>query len=182
MKRNNPDQIPDYGFQSNPNDVPTILSSNDWRTPDWLFNKVRDEFNLAVDRAADNQNHKLEFFYTKDDLHNVLDINWTLPGYINPPYSNPGVWLRKARKEVIERGVTSVLLVRVDPANNYWIETTIDAHVRYLAGRIKFWDDENKPHYGATFSSALIIFSKDTIGNHNSSYWNYRGEKAERLF
>lgn len=173
-------QVADYQFQQN--DEKKMLSTNEWRTPDWLFNSVRDEFDLVVDRAADRDNHKLPFYYTKNDRVNVLDLKWTVNGWANIPYSEPAIWFAKAHKEAKERGVLTVLLVRVDPANNYWIEHTIDAHVRYLAGRIKFWDANNQPRYGATFSSALIIFASYTIGNHNSSYWDYRSGKGVKLF
>ena len=179
MKRRK-NQIADYEFQKN--DEKKMASTDDWRTPDWLFNPVRDEFDLVVDRAADRSNYKLPFYYTKDDRINVLDMNWTVPGWINPPYSKPELWFDKAHKEQLERGVTSVLLVRVDPANNYWIRNIYDAHVRYIAGRIKFWDANNQPRYGATFSSALIIFTPETIGKHSSSYWEYRDGNPRKLF
>jgi hypothetical protein len=103
-------------------------------------------------------------------------------GYGNIPYSSPRAWFEKARKHAIEDNTLTVLLVKVATSEKYWVDNVKDAHVRFLAGRIKFWDQFNKPHYSATFSNALIIFAPYTIGNHSTSTWDYRLDEPRKLF
>lgn len=176
LKRNNPNIVPEYKTETG------LLSSNDWRTPKPLFDKFNAEFNFKWDLAADNDNHLLPYYCTKEVDALWDNFIWLANGYANIPYSKPRGWYEKARQSAIDYDTLTVLLVKVATSENYWTETVKDAHVRFLAGRIKFWDQFGKPHYGATFGNALIIFAPYTIGNHNSSTWNYRLDKPEKMF
>ena len=175
MIRNKVNQVPNYK-----NENIKVKTTDEWRTPDWLFSKVQAEFNLKVDRAASHENHKLDMYYTKEV--NGLAYDWLFPGWANIPYSSPKLWYYKAQEAAQDDGTLTVMLTKVATSENYWIETVRDAHIRFLAGRIKFWDENNQPHYGATFPSALIIFSNDTIGNHKAEHWDYRPDVPVRLF
>lgn len=175
MRRNKVGATPEYAKKEI-----KVSTSDEWRTPRDLFNKVNAEFHLEIDRAANPDNHLLDSFNAKDS--DGLTSTWLYNGWVNPPYSNPGVWYRKAQQSAIESSTLTVMLVKVSTSEKYWIETVKDAHVRFLAGRIRFWDENNKPHYGATFGSALIIFSRDTIGKPKTEYWDYRKQVPERLF
>ena len=175
MKRNPADQKPNYKSE----DI-KISKSDNWRTPHDLFDKINREFHFDVDRAADKDNALCDLFYSKEESCVVSDFgNWSFRGFINPPYSDPGPFFYKAHEQ--RQNALTVMLVKVATSEKYWFETVKNAHVRFFAGRIKFWDEENTPHYGATFPSALVIFSPE-IETYESSCWDYRKDIPERLF
>lgn len=157
-----------------------VHSSDDWRTPHDLVVKLDNEFHFVYDLAADDKNHLFDKYYTLEN--NGLEHDWDQTSFANIPYSAPKVWYAKARQDSLEFGSTIVLMVKVATSENYWVENIKDAHVRFLHGRVKFWDEDNKPHYGATFGSAFIIFSPDTHSNPKTEYWNYREETPRKLF
>lgn len=175
MKRNKINQSPDYK-----NESIALLTSDEWRTPQWLFDKVQAEFHLEVDRAATEENTKLPLFNTKEN--NALDLEWLLNSWANIPYSEPKLWFEKARQSTIDFDTINVLLVRADPSTKYWAENVKDAHVRFLTGRIQFWDENNTPHYGATFANALVIFAPYTINNPKYEQWDYRPDVPRKLW
>ena len=39
---------------------------DDWSTPQWLFDKLNDEFHFDLDPCANEQNHKCENYFTKE--------------------------------------------------------------------------------------------------------------------
>lgn len=49
-------------------------NSDDWETPQDLFDKLNNEFNFNLDPCASVDNHKCERFFTKDD--EGLSQNW----------------------------------------------------------------------------------------------------------
>ena len=49
-------------------------NSDDWETPQDIFDKLNDEFNFNLDPCASVDNHKCERFFTKDD--EGLSQNW----------------------------------------------------------------------------------------------------------
>ena len=64
-------------FQSN---------SDEWETPQHIFDLFDSEFNFNLDACASEENHKCEAYYSKAD--NGLEKDWG--GYrvwCNPPYS-----------------------------------------------------------------------------------------------
>ena len=51
-----------------------MSNSDEWATPQDLFNELNAEFNFNLDPCATNDNHKCEKYYTaKDD---GLKISW----------------------------------------------------------------------------------------------------------
>lgn len=48
--------------------------SDEWETPQWLFDELNNEFNFTLDPCATEQNHKVSNYLTKDD--NSLAISW----------------------------------------------------------------------------------------------------------
>ena len=49
-------------------DITACMSSktDNWSTPQDFFNKLDDEFHFTLDPCADNENHKCNFYYTKE--------------------------------------------------------------------------------------------------------------------
>ena len=46
-----------------------IFSSktDEWETPQWLFDELNDEFHFTLDPAATDENHKCDRYFTKED-------------------------------------------------------------------------------------------------------------------
>lgn len=56
------------------NEVMFSSNTDNWSTPQHVFDELNDEFHFNLDPCADNQNHKCDKFYTKED--NGLLQDW----------------------------------------------------------------------------------------------------------
>lgn len=128
--------------------------SDEWATPQNLFDELNKEFNFDLDPCATNENHKCEKFFTLQD--NGLTKNWG--GYrvfCNPPYSNVSEWVKKAFYETKQDG-TLVVLLLPSRTDTRWFHDYIynRTEVRFVKGRLKFGDTKGS----APFPSMLVIF------------------------
>jgi phage N-6-adenine-methyltransferase len=98
-----------------------------------------------------------------------LDDNWTIDGltlnwakhgrvYVNPPYSNPMPWVRKAIAEFSKSECCIVLLLKHDSSTK-WYSLLQEAGARFfmLQGRLTF--DAPEKIGPAPFPSILAILS-----------------------
>lgn len=137
-----------------------VLNSDSWRTPQWLFNQLHAEFDFEIDLCADHDNHKLPVYYTKEQDALRPDHLWNVTGFANVPYSSPKPFVIKAHEQAWLHKTTHVLLVKCDTSTNWWYQHALQANeVRFLTGRLKFEDENNRPFYPAKWGSALLIFS-----------------------
>lgn len=56
------------------NEVMFSSNTDNWSTPQHVFDELNEEFHFNLDQCADNQNHKCDKFYTKED--NGLLQDW----------------------------------------------------------------------------------------------------------
>lgn len=181
MKRNKQGEIPNYAFQKE--GEKKISSSDNWRTPTYLYNQLDSEFNFGLDACADSKNHLCDRYYSLDNSALDLLNFWDVSTFANIPYSIPRSFYEKAWWQSSRWQVPVVLLTKVATSENYWVEYVKDAHVRLIHNRLKFLDENNEPHYGATFGSAIVIFSPETYDNPKTEYWDYKeGFKPRKLF
>ncbi len=152
----------------------------DYGTPWDLFNELNEEFGFTVDVCANEDNKKLDNYFSEED--NAFKQDWSKHiCWMNPPYGNPeypckencqkkicqergyciseyipGIkdWIKKAYEES-QKGATVVCLL---PArtDNKWFHSYIykKAEIRFLEGRIKFIGAENS----APFPSMIVVF------------------------
>lgn len=118
-----------------------LFSSNkdDWTTPEWLFDKLNQEFDFTLDAAADDVNHKRERYFTAKE--NALTKSWEGETvFCNPPYGRKiGDWVKKAYEEGKKPGTTVVLLIPSRTDTSYFHEYILGkAEIRFLKGRLKF--------------------------------------------
>ena len=132
-----------------------LMSSNtdDWATPQTLFDKLDKVFHFTLDPCATPQNAKCAKFFTKEQ--DGLKQDWGgAVIWCNPPYGREiGKWVEKCAKH---EGV-AVMLVPARTDTRWWhdyIDGNPDANVRFLRGRLKFGDSKNS----APFPSAIVIF------------------------
>lgn len=145
-------------------------NSNDWTTPQYLFDELNHEFMFTVDAASTDENALLEKHWTKKE--DGLAQNWDCERvWCNPPYGNElRQWVKKARES---KGL-SVLLVPARTDTKYWHEYIFPhaAEIRFLRGRLHFSDSKN----ASPFPSAIIVFdgrskmkNDDTIENRRKN-------------
>lgn len=147
-----------------------LFSSNkeNWETPQWLFNKLDQEFKFTIDVCADITNNKCNRYYTEID--NGLIQDWAGETvWCNPPYGRKiGDWVKKAAKS--QATVVMLLPARTDTR---WFHEYIynKAEVRFIKGRLKFGTSLNS----APFPSMIAIFRKRGRIDEQRRIWrNYK--------
>lgn len=128
-------------------------ASNEWETPQELFDSIHEEFQFTVDCAASHKNKKLPKYWTIED--DGLAQNWDKERvWCNPPYSNVASWVEKASSS---KGLVVMLL----PARTCtkWFHKYIyrkpKVEIHFLQGRLKFSGSKNS----APFPSMVVIFN-----------------------
>jgi len=121
-------------------------ASDNWKTPNDVYNKLNNEFNFDFDPCPLNEYPDF----------NGLEIEWGKSSFVNPPYSDIKNWCKKAYNEHL-KGKTVVMLIPSRTDTIYWHEYIMKAkEIRFIKGRLKFGGAKNS----APFPSAIIIFNK----------------------
>lgn len=136
-----------------------LKSSNtdEWETPQHLFNYLDLEFNFEIDVCANEHNHKCKIYYDKDI--DGLSQDWgTRRCWMNPPYGREICkWVKKAADTAMGGGVVVALLpVRTD--TQWWHHVMKATELRFIRGRVKFGNAK----VGAPFPSVIAIWGTPT--------------------
>lgn len=131
-------------------------NSNEWETPQHIFDSLNEEFKFTIDVAATSANTKCERFYSKED--DALNKDWAEETvFMNPPYGREiGKWVKKAWLESHKHNITVVMLIPARTDTTYFQDFCLKGEVRYLRGRLKFSNSKNS----APFPSAIVIFRR----------------------
>jgi len=129
--------------------------SNEWETPQDLFEKLNEEFCFTLDPCATKENAKCEKYYTKKENGLIQDWRDEVV-FMNPPYGREiSKWIEKAHYETIQDDCLVVCLIPSRTDTKYWHEFIFpNAEIRFLKGRLKFGGHKNS----APFPSAIVIF------------------------
>lgn len=136
-------------------DVWYMSEKDNWETPGYLFRELDEEFHFTVDLCADDQNHKCDKYYTKENDGLKADLTGERV-FCNPPYGRSETikWVKKCA----ESGELCVMLLpaRTDTAffHDYIYEK---AEIRFLRGRLHF-ESGGVPQDRAPFPSMIVIF------------------------
>ena len=133
-------------------------NSDEWSTPQWLFDLLDKEFHFNFDAAANRDNTKCGV-YSDDSLKVSWCIGLGTPSggrvWLNPPYSKIGAFMKKAYEESL-KGAVVVCLIPVRSDTRYWHDYVMKAQeIRFVKGRLKFGNSKT----GAPFPSCIVIFS-----------------------
>ncbi len=116
-----------------------ISKSDSWVTPKEIYDVLNNEFYFNDDPCPLNGSGGLE-------------REWGAVTFMNPPYSNPMPWCKKAFEES-QKGKIVVCLLRGDTSTKWFHEWVLGkAELRFVKGRIKF---NGKP---APFASIIAIW------------------------
>lgn len=128
-------------------------ATDEWPTPQWLFDALNREFGFMIDVCSTHENAKCKRHFTKEE--DGLGVPWgPATCWMNPPYGREiQRWMAKAHNEVIARGATVVCLVPARTVTKWWHEYAMKHEIRLPRGRLKFGDAANS----APFPSAVVV-------------------------
>lgn len=127
--------------------------SDEWETPDSLYDVLDAEFKFNLDPCATKENHKCFLYYTKED--DGLSQQWGGHRvFCNPPYSDISKWVEKAFRETRNDNTLVVMLIPSRTDTKYFHNFIYQrAEIRFVKGRVKFGGKDNAP-----FPSMIVIF------------------------
>lgn len=132
--------------------------TNEWATPQNLFDHLNRIYKFTLDPCSDGTNAKCTKYFTEKD--DGLAQDWSNDTvFMNPPYGRSiKDWIKKAYEES-QKGATVVALIPSRTDTRYWHDYCMkSAKITLIKGRVKFGDG-NAP---APFPSALIEFNPHT--------------------
>ena len=107
--------------------------SNEWTTPQHLFDELNQEFNFTLDPCATEENAKCSKHFTIED--DGLSKDWSNDVvFMNPPYGREiKKWIKKAYEESLN-GATVVCLIPARTDTMYWHDFIFDKadDIRFL--------------------------------------------------
>lgn len=127
--------------------------SDEWYTPQAVYDELNSEFHFNLDPCATHESHKCERYFTKED--DGLQKKWG--GYrvfCNPPYSEIGKWVEKAYRETREDNTLVVMLIPARTDTKYFHNFIYQrSEIRFVKGRLHFSNKGCAP-----FPSMIVIF------------------------
>ena len=127
-------------------------ASEEYGTPQWLFDALNAEFGFTLDPCCTHDNAKCAKHYTKTE--DGLSQDWSDEVvFMNPPYGRViGDWMKKAH-ESTKHGATVVCLVPARTDTRWWHDYAMKGSIRLIRKRLRF---DNGIH-SAPFPSAIVI-------------------------
>lgn len=135
-----------------------LMSSetDQWATPQDLFDKLNAKFGFTLDVCASDWNHKCDRYFTVEDDGLLQDWGSEIC-WMNPPYGRDiSNWMRKAAEESMF-GATVVCLVPARTDTAWWHDYAMLGEIEFLRGRIKFVSPTGEGD-AAPFPSAIVVF------------------------
>lgn len=146
--------------------------SDEWSTPQWLFDVLNAKYSFTLDPASSDDNAKCVKYYTLED--DGLTKDWSGETvFINPPYSKCYDWVKKAHSESM-KGTKTVMLLPARTDTKWYHQFCLDRHnvseICFVKGRLKFGDQKNS----APFPSMIVTFE---INMNNTTTFSSRENK-----
>ncbi len=149
-------------------------AKQDWQTPPWLYELLNEEFNFGMDLFADSSNH-LHPVYMSEKDNDCFTTDWSelINGdkcaFGNCPYSNkkPTTWdfVKLAYHWAYQVDwfckVPNVLLLPARTDTIVWHECCMKGQIRFIKGRLNFYENGIEASAPAPFPSAVCIFDRN---------------------
>ena len=128
-------------------------NTQEWATPQKVFDELDAEFHFTLDPCCSHENAKCEKHYTIED--DGLSKSWAGEiVFCNPPYKDMSKWAKKCYEE----SLNGTLVVMLVPArtDTRWFHDYIygKAEIRFIKGRLKFGNAKQS----APFPSMVVIY------------------------
>ena len=152
-----------------------LSQTNEWATPQRMFDELNEEFQFSLDPCATQDNAKCSKYFTKE----VDGLSQSWDGekvFMNPPYGREiGKWVQKMATSKLSLGV-ALLPARTDTK---WFHDYIlgKAEIRFVKGRLKFGNAKDN----APFPSMIVIWNNKPSdeGKYEEKKIIYFCEKCE---
>lgn len=134
--------------------------TDNWATPQDFFDRLDQEFHFSLDPCADDDNHKCNRYFTREQ--NGLAQSWAGETvFCNPPYGRElQKWIKKCHDEASSATVVMLIPARTDTrAFHDYIYN--QAEIRFVRGRLKFGGSPN----AAPFPSMIVVFRNRGVKN-----------------
>ncbi len=133
--------------------------SDEWETPQDLFDKLNNVFNFTLDPCSTDENHKCDKYYTiKDDGLSKCWKGETI--FVNPPYGNSlKHWVKKCYEESKYAKIVMLIPARTDTHYQHEYIFKYAKAICYIRGRLKFINKLNKKELSAPFPSQIVVFA-----------------------
>ena len=134
--------------------------SDNWGTPQKLFDILNQEFNFDIDVCASHENAKCRAYFTREN--NALTKQWIGTCWMNPPYGREIVqWMKKAYDSA-EAGATVVCLIPARTSPPWWHDYALrGAELRFIRTKVSF----TGPVSGVPFWGSVIAVFRP--GDHS---------------
>ena len=135
-----------------------LCQTDDWATPQNLFDQLDAIHHFTLDVAASSTNHKTPHWFGLDHedplLRDGLAMSWENHRvWCNPPYGRQiKDWVKKAHHESVNAEIVMLLPARTDTA--WFHDYAIRHKVTFMRGRVKFGNGKAS----APFPSILVEF------------------------
>ncbi|MEO0843548.1 MAG: DNA N-6-adenine-methyltransferase, partial [Cyanobacteria bacterium J06643_5] len=146
------------------------FSSDEWYTPPNISELVIQVLGeITLDPCADEGKHiPAAMHYTTSD--DGLIKEWNGRVFMNPPYSQPSVWIKKLQAEFESGRVTEAIALVPAATDTKWLSPILKSRpVCFWTGRIKFLDTNYNPRLSARQSHCLV-------------YWGENWERFKEVF
>ena len=129
--------------------------SDSWQTPPDFYDKLNHEFDFDFDPCPLNDNWVVD----------GLKIDWGKRVFVNPPYSDIGSWLVKAREEIFKNSDLIVFLLPVWTDSSWFHDYIYKKcfEIRFIRGLIPFGLNGVFSVPFPKFPVMLVIFKKEGL-------------------
>jgi len=129
--------------------------TEEWSTPQNIFDVLDKEFHFTLDPCATDENHKCENYYTKED--NGLIQSWVGHSvFMNPPYGNEiSKWVKKAWLSTQKPNTKVVCLLPARTDTKWFHKYCTHGEIWFIKGRLRFGGAKTS----APFPSMVVIFN-----------------------
>lgn len=127
--------------------VDTMTKDSDLcNTPKWLMCHFKNHFDPCPENPS----------------FDGLNIDWISPAFVNPPYSEPLKWIKKAIEQQ-HKCCDVVLLLKVDPSTQ-WYKLLIEAnaHFCYFNERLRFVHQKNGEFNSSNNFASMLVYLEGT--------------------
>lgn len=158
----NSDELKAGQYQGIINESWYSSATDEWGTPQDLFDKLNAEFNFTLDACASAVNHKVDQYYTRAD--DALNKSWSGTVWMNPPYGKTmKQWMAKAVEACETNGAIVVCLVPARTDTAWFWDYAMRGEIRFIRGRLKYVQADGSNKQSAPFPSAIVIFDPLTL-------------------
>jgi phage N-6-adenine-methyltransferase len=125
--------------------------SDKWQTPPSVYDPLNAEFQFNFDPCP------IEWVPTDAD---GLHTEWGTSTFVNPPYSNVALWIKKSHAEW-KKGKTVVMLINAITDTKAFHDYILNqAEIRFVKGRISFINPEQPDKKQPNVKASMIVIFK----------------------